>query len=306
MTPRILRTNHQTAATATGNGTAAAVSGYGAITFQVTGTFTATVTFEATVDGSTWVALPVYDTSLARQTTATAPGTFQANISGYSSVRARVTWTSGTSVTVTSQASPEPLTLPGLTGATQTITGSVTVGSALPAGEAHLGQVGGTTVKKSGTITRPNDTNIYAAGDAVTNSTSAPVTASISGCARISAGSGVILNAMLIDSANQATAGSFEAWIFDTTITADNDNAVFTPTDAELATVVAIIPFVTSYIGDATSGAGGNRIYTSDQVNRGFVCAAASTTLYWALVARNAYTPVADEAFTLRMTIVQD
>lgn len=174
------------------------------------------------------------------------------------------------------------------------------------AGEAHLGEVGGRTVKVNSSFTRPSDTTAYAAGDALADSTSAPTVNTITNAARINAGSGVILNATLIDSAAVATAGSFEAWIFDTTWTPDNDNAVFTPTDAELATLVCIVPFNVSYVGDATVGAGGNRVYQSDPVNRGFVCGAASRNLFWVLVLRNAFTPVSAEIFTLRLTILQD
>jgi len=162
----------------------------------------------------------------------------------------------------------------------------------------------GTTAKINSTITRPADTAQYAAGEAVTNSTSAPATAIIANAARAIAGTGIILNATLIDNEAPATAGEFEAWIFDTTITPDNDNAAFTPTDAELLTLVAIVPFGSgdSFVGTAS----GNRVYQSAAINRGFVCAAVSASLYWALVVRNAYTPVSAETFTLRLTILQD
>lgn len=174
------------------------------------------------------------------------------------------------------------------------------------AGELHLGEVGGRTVKVNSSFTRPSDTNAYAAGDALADSTSAPTVNTITNAARINAGSGVILNATLIDSAAVATAGSFEVWLFDTTWTPDNDNAVFTPTDAELATLVCIVPFNVSYVGDATVGADGNRVYQSDPINRGFVCGASSRNLFWALVVRNAFVPVSEEIFTLRLTILQD
>jgi hypothetical protein len=176
----------------------------------------------------------------------------------------------------------------------------------LPAGEIHLGEVGGRAIRVSGSFTRPSNTTQYTANTNMADSTSAPTVNTITGCARANGGNGVILGASLIDSANQTTAGQFEAWVFDTTWTPDNDNAAFTPTDAECANLVAIIPLTTSYVGDATSGAGGNRVYFSDSVNRGFVCGGGSTSLYWALVVRNAYTPVSGEIFTLRLSILQN
>lgn len=158
-------------------------------------------------------------------------------------------------------------------------------------------------------VTRPNDTTAYAAGDAVTDSTSAPTVMTFSSAARINAGTGTIIGAVLIDSANQSTKGDFDLFIFDTTYTPDNDNAAFTPTDAELQTCLAVISFTgtTAKTGDATSGAGGNCIYPSAVVNPiEFQTLSGSQNLYGALVARNAYTPVANEVFTVRLRILQD
>lgn len=98
----------QNAATATGNGNSltvleAAEGSYVAGAFQVTGTFSATVTFECTVDGTNWVAMECTnsDDSTDVATTTTAAGVWKFSCLGYKAVRARVTWTSGTSVTVT-------------------------------------------------------------------------------------------------------------------------------------------------------------------------------------------------------------
>lgn len=167
----------------------------------------------------------------------------------------------------------------------------------------------GKTVVKTGTITRPADTTAYAAGDAFTNSTSVPATASISGCARANGGSGVIIGATLMSSANQSTKLDCDIFIFDTTITADNDNSAFTPTDTELATAVGVITFsgANAKTGDATSGASGNCIYPSSLPNpMPFVCGGGSDSLFWSAVPRNGYTPVSGEVLTLRLTISQD
>lgn len=98
----------QDAVAVTGNGGVVDVidvadGGYAAIAFQVTGTFTATVNFECTVDGTNWVALECTSVSNSTTpvTTATAAGIWKAAVLGLYQVRARVTWTSGTSVTVT-------------------------------------------------------------------------------------------------------------------------------------------------------------------------------------------------------------
>lgn len=166
-----------------------------------------------------------------------------------------------------------------------------------------------------GTFQRPNDGNVYAAGDVITTSTTTPVIMSIPGASRdagtiagASGGQGVapgiIASAILVDSANQATKLDSELWLFDTTITMDNDNAVFTPTDAECLTLVGVIPFPLANwrIGDATAGAGGNVINEVDNLCIPFN-AINGNTLFGVLVARNAYTPVALETFSVRLKV---
>lgn len=176
----------------------------------------------------------------------------------------------------------------------------------LVAGEAFAGFVGAKQVNSSTNFTRPADTTAYAAGDAVTNSTSAPVVLTFASVARANGGSGVVIAAQMVDSASQATKGNFELWLFDTTVTPDNDNAVFTPTDAECATLIGIVQFATAFVGDATAGAGGNAVYVAQGLTIPFTCGGASTSIFGLLVLRNAYTPVSAEVFTIRLTVIQN
>lgn len=158
----------------------------------------------------------------------------------------------------------------------------------------------GRTISTS--VTRPNDTNAYAAGDVVCNSTSAPVILTFAGAVNTDFQMGVIAQATLIDSSNVSTKLDCELWLFDTTITMDNDNAAFTPTDAELATLVGIIPFSTAYwkVGDSSS----NAVCHVQGLSIPFNVVHASNALYGVLVARAAYTPTAQEIFTVRLHIV--
>lgn len=174
------------------------------------------------------------------------------------------------------------------------------------ASEAHLGEVGGRTRQITTTLTRPADTTAYAAGDAVTDSTSSPTVITFASAARVNNGSGTIIGATCVDSANQATKAQLELWLFDTTATPDNDNAAFTPTDAELLTIVGVIPFNVWYVGDATSGAGGNAVSVAANLSLAYQCGAASTSLFGLVVVRNAYTPVSAEQFSIRLRCMQD
>jgi hypothetical protein len=90
----------QDGATATGNGTAwtTDTGGFNTLAMQVEGITTATITFEATVDGSNWVAVQATNlTSGTAATTATADGLYRLDVSGLYQVRARISaYTSGT------------------------------------------------------------------------------------------------------------------------------------------------------------------------------------------------------------------
>lgn len=166
--------------------------------------------------------------------------------------------------------------------------------------------VGARTVTIEASFTRPADTNAYAAGDVVCDSTSAPTDMDFTSIVRKSGGSGVILSALLIDGANQATKLDCELFLFDTAITMDNDNAGFTPTDTELGTLIGVIDFGgTPFNGDATSGAGGNAVYQQTGLNIAFK-AVSGSTIYGVLVARNAYTPTSSETFKVRLSVLQD
>lgn len=180
-----------------------------------------------------------------------------------------------------------------------------TLTAQLAAGEAHIGSVGGHAKTIQASFTRPNDTTTYGGGDVVSNSTSAPAVITFSGAARASGGSGVLLGASVVDSANQTLAGVFELWVFHTAPTPTNDNAAITFTDAELLNLVAIVPINTNYVGLATAGAGGNRVYDSDRVDKSFVCVG-SANLFGVLVVRNAYVPVAQEIFSINLYVLQD
>ena len=177
---------------------------------------------------------------------------------------------------------------------------------ALGAGENFMGLVGNKQVIVSASFNRPGDTNTYANGDVVCDSTSAPTVMTFVNAARVDGGGGIILDAALIDSANVSTKGIFDLFIFDKSVVTDNDNAAFTPTDTELATCVGVITFDTNFIGDLTSGAGGNAIYKSGLLNLPFIIGTAAKDLYGVLVARNAYVPVNAETFTVRLNIIQN
>lgn len=88
---------------------------------------------------------------------------------------------------------------------------------------------------------RPADTTAYVAGDAISDSTTAPTTFTLSNMGRASGGSGVITDLIILSNDTAALAG--EIWIYDSSVTATNDNAALSVSDADQAKLVAKVPF---------------------------------------------------------------
>ena len=92
------------------DGTAMTVAGYASLVLQVSGAFTATVNFEATQDGTNWVAILAQDKNAGSQaTTTTTAGIFEIPVAGLKQVRARVSGYSAGAVTVKGTALPQSL-----------------------------------------------------------------------------------------------------------------------------------------------------------------------------------------------------
>lgn len=162
--------------------------------------------------------------------------------------------------------------------------------------------VGGYSKIVTASLTRPNDTNAYTAGDQVADSTSAPTILTFANVGRTSGGSGVIVGATLIDHSNQATSPDLELWILNTTATPNNDNAAFAPSDGVVDTCIGVIHFTTGYAGDSATS--GNKFYDAGPLSVPYVCT--TTSLFGLLVVRNAYTPTALEGFNVALRVLQD
>lgn len=160
---------------------------------------------------------------------------------------------------------------------------------------------------RSAGYTRPSDTNAYTAGDVVANSTSAATILTFAGATLGKLGSTILMSATCVTSASVAAAKpDLQLWLFDTTITMDQDNAVFTPTDAELLTLLHIVSFPVAafVVGDATAGAGGNAVCNAQNLWLPINTVIADNSIYGVLVVRNAYAPVSAETINVRLGFV--
>ena len=173
--------------------------------------------------------------------------------------------------------------------------------------------VGGTGRTCIDGFTRPNDTTAYAAGDVMSDSTSAPTVLTFDGAfSPNSLGFCIINQLVVISSANKSVKPDLELWLFDTLPAAQNDNAAYAPSDADLAAShgggcigVITIPASTFKAGNATAGALGNCI--ADIQNIGMPINSRQTSagmLYGHVVVRNAYTPVANEVLTFKLKLL--
>jgi hypothetical protein len=156
----------QNAATATGNGAWLPVrqssTPNGAVA-QVTGTFSATITWEATINGTDWVAVLGTNLSTGTQaSTATAAGIYTFSIPRAEHFRARISAYSSGSVTVEASAAPGFVSrssasggggitsLEGQTGATQVFTDDTNITIASAADAHVIGWAGTLAVARGG------------------------------------------------------------------------------------------------------------------------------------------------------------
>lgn len=167
--------------------------------------------------------------------------------------------------------------------------------------------------KASTELTRPSDTNIYAIGDAVANSTTAgSVTPLQFTVARANSFTGRVVGAQIIT--DSATAiGAIRLHLFNTTPFAaagfQADNAALALTYAALTTgsagssphYIGSIDFETFVAHTASA----RSIGQANQTELHFDCAAASQIIFGLLEARAAWTPASGQKFTVALDVVQ-
>ncbi len=170
------------------------------------------------------------------------------------------------------------------------------VEGATPAGTAYIGKTGMVGFKILQSFTRPSDGNIYIAGDAISNSTSAPAIMS-QDLASFGGAYGrflVITNARVISSI-KGSGLSCNICIFPATFAATNDNAELSIDDTTAALGGLVIPCGNNYTFAVNSRAVSDPGWWEMQLG------AASTTVYFALQAASGYTPTSGEVFTVVM-----
>lgn len=156
---------------------------------------------------------------------------------------------------------------------------------------------------------RPANTTAYTAGDVIADSTTAPTTIPFGGVARTAGGTGKILDAQIkVYGYTASPPSSLELWLFQPgTITPINDNDPFAISNAALDTLVCVIPFTVSYVGNpSTTGIQGSRVWQATNLNLAFDLGSGVTSLEGILRVGGAYTPVSGETFFIHLKVQQD
>lgn len=153
------------------------------------------------------------------------------------------------------------------------------------------------------TFTRPNDSNAYTIGDVINTSTSAGTILEFALPHVGELGSAILQSATLISSVAAATKLEGRLWLFDTTLTADNDNAEFTPTDAEMKTLLHVVEFPSASWA-APGATSPNAVCNAQNLWLPINTLKKVNSIFGVLEARNAYAASAQEVFTIRLGII--
>jgi hypothetical protein len=153
--------------------------------------------------------------------------------------------------------------------------------------------------KISASVTRPADTTQYAAGDAITDSTSAPTVLSFDlstvGCYK---GQAIeIRKVAIVSSAKQSTLPLINLYLSSTSFTSTNDNSALSIDDTTMEAGGAW------FNCDVQNYTAANSRVAMVNANTPMILASGSATMYGVLQAANAYTPVSGEKFTVILWI---
>lgn len=267
----------QDAAAATGNGTPAKITqrqgqSVGVLTAQVTGTFSATITWEGTLGVSstqsdnTWVSVPAENVATGMTaTTATTTGVYRINAAGFSQIRARISaYTSGT------------VTVMGQTGQYATSTPS----APLQAGENVIGLMGAsdTVIDLTATL----DTSAYAAGDVLFD------TQELANAARVTAGVTILQSIVVLDEDDQ-TAAAMDFYFFNANTSLGTENSAPSITDANARTLVGRVSLAAADFTDL----GGSKLGVKTGIELVMKADTAQTSLWVAAVTQGTPTQTA-------------
>jgi len=134
---------------------------------------------------------------------------------------------------------------------------------------------------------------IYASGDNVGGLLTFPL------AARWAGGGGFITNMLIIDDDKEK--GNLELWLFNQTFTQGNDNAVWTPVEAEMENLIGILSTADGTWFDSA----GQSVNVLKEILR-YDLVSTGTSLFGRLVTRSTQTYTAVDDLTVKIGLLQD
>lgn len=175
---------------------------------------------------------------------------------------------------------------------------------ALPAGEAHVGVVGGAITVVGYEYTRAATITAYLVGDVVSNDETTTTLIPFANIARVVGGSGYITKARLITDQSTCVA-QLRLWLYqvDNPSNIPGDNSPFTLLYANKSNRIGYIDFPSL----TTEQSGSDSASAMDITIRfAFACAAASRNLYGLLETKTAFTPANAQKLYIELTADQN
>lgn len=162
--------------------------------------------------------------------------------------------------------------------------------------EDHLGEVGGNLLMIATEFTRPNDSTPYAANDVVSDSTSATTMQALAAAAR-AAGIGGYITGIRVSTDKKSITPRIRVHFWNTTgATLAADNAAWKDLYADSAKRVGYIDLPAMITGaDSTNSDNSRSLDLTIRIP--YTCVA--TSLYYVLETLDAFTPAANEKFTV-------
>ena len=157
--------------------------------------------------------------------------------------------------------------------------------------------VGGKSVQKSASFTRPADTTAYAANDAIADSATAPTLLQFTGCANANGGQGYIVKTRLLTNQKTCTA-RFRLSFYHTAPSPVNDNAPKPMLYANKDKLIGRIDLDPCSTEDTSSDAA----FTLSASLLPYILASDSRSIYCILTTLDAFTPASAQQFYVEIT----
>ena len=150
-----------------------------------------------------------------------------------------------------------------------------------------------TTFESITTLTRPADTTAYAAGDAITDSTSAPTPLEFTRVCGSNGRTIIIRNIVIAQSG--ANVAALQLHLFKKSPTATNDNSAFDVSAADNLNSIG-------YIELTGEGSTSSSVLITGAIAKQFKLEPDTTSVYGLLKVKEALTPISAETFTITLS----